>query len=90
VKIRKDSAQENNLKTMKLLSELKNITFYLSITSIFGIIIIILAFYFKLYQPITHKRIFLPTRTNEIKMETVKPTENTLQPLYPPVNTINA
>jgi hypothetical protein len=50
VKIRKDSAQENNLKTMQLLTELKNtndirvhpnITFYLFIASTFIIIIII-------------------------------------------------
>jgi hypothetical protein len=63
---------------------------FLFIASIFVIIIIILAFYFKVYQTIAGKRIFLPTHTNEIEMATVKPTEYTLQPLYPSVNTINA
>jgi hypothetical protein len=86
VNIRKVSAKENNLKTMQLLSELKNtndiqvhpnITFYLLITSIFISIFIISACYFKLYQPIARKRIFLPTPTNKIEMATVKPTENT-------------
>jgi hypothetical protein len=97
VKIRKDSAQENNLKTMQLLSELKNTndihvhpntTFYLFITSILVFIFIILAYYFKNNHPIAGKRIFLPTRTNKIEMETVKP--DTLQPLYLSVNNINA
>jgi hypothetical protein len=31
-----------------------------------------------------------PTHTNEIEMATVKPKENTLPPLYPSFNTINA
>ena len=81
---------------MQLLSELKNtndihvhpnVTFYLFIASILIIISIILAFYFKLYQPIARKRIFLHTRNNEIEMATVK--ENTLQTLHPSVKTID-
>jgi hypothetical protein len=84
---------------MQLLSELKNtndihihpnITFYLFLTIIFISIYIILAVYFKLFQPISCKIIFLPTRTNEIEMTTAKTTEHTLQPLYQHVNTINA
>ena len=82
---------------MQLLSELKNtndihvhpnVTFYLFIASILIIISIILAFYFKLYQHIARKRIFLLTRNNKIEMATVK--ENTLQTLYPSINIIDA
>jgi hypothetical protein len=80
------------IKTMQLLSEPKNtndvhvhpnITFYLFIASIFIIIIIMVAFYFKLYQPIARKIIFLPIRNIEIEIATV---EN----LYPSINNIDA
>jgi hypothetical protein len=64
---------------MQLLSELKNIidihvhpniTFYLFLLLIFISIFITLAFYFKLFQTIACKRIFLPTSTNEIELTT--------------------
>ena len=102
VKLKKDSAIENNYKTKQLISELKNtedihvhpnITFYLFLILLLISFTLNFALYYKLIRPIACKRNLSPTSTNEIELDIVKKTVNsphTLQPLYPSVNTIKA
>jgi hypothetical protein len=99
LKLRKDSIEANSIKTKQLLNEIKsgedihehtNITFYSFFTLFLISFAIIFDLYYEFIHPITCKRKFMPTSTNEIELGMVKKTENNQHPLYPSVNTTNA
>jgi hypothetical protein len=96
IKLKKDSAEENHIKTIKLISEVKNtedihVHPYIIFLILFLIFLVFnFALLHKFIRPQTRKQNISPMASNEIELDIVIKTLKIQHPLYLSVNSITA